>query len=146
MLDALATENNFMRLLRRSGRVKAVLWLLALALLIRGLMPAGFMPNIAKDAAFPITICSAQGAKTILVAAADYLTKKTKDTPSDTSLQKQHDCVLCAAPVQAAGSDGLLHPDAVLFFVAILTFITWLGVCRARYEAAAAPRGPPFIS
>lgn len=138
-----------LRRLRLSGVGHVVILLLTLSLLLRGMMPAGFMPDISKAANFPLKICSSYGSKTILVPLADFFAqaKKTgKPIPSDDAVHKQHDCVLCAAPVQATGNDNanLLH--AVLFYSIVLSFIAWLGATRHRYEAATAPRGPPSFS
>ncbi len=143
------TSAGLLRRLRRSGVLRFVLLALALSLFLRGFMPAGFMPNLEKAASFPLKICSSYGSKTILVPLTEFFAEKGKTgktQPTDDTMHKQHDCVLCAAPVQATGKDStnLLH--AVLFYSIALSFIAWLGATRHRYEAATAPRGPPSIS
>lgn len=142
-------QNGLLRRLSNSGAGHLVILILALSLLLRGMMPAGFMPDIGKTASFTLKICSSYGTKTILVPLADYFSQTGKtgqQTPSDDTAHKQHDCVLCAAPVQATGNDNanLLH--AVIFYSIVISFIAWLGATRHRYEAAAAPRGPPALS
>ncbi len=110
-------------------------------------MPVGFMPDLSKAAgSFPITICSAYGIKTVLVSAIDFAAKGQKPNSSEEAAHKHHDCLLCAAPVQATGDlpSVLLH--IVLFFAITLAFISWLGINRRRYDPAASPRGPPLSS
>lgn len=110
-------------------------------------MPAGFMPDIGRVAgAFPIKICSSYGIKTILVSALEFATKDQIPAPSEEAMHKHHDCLLCAAPVQVTGDAPSIFLHVVLFFAIALIFLSWLGVTRRRYEAAAAPRPPPAIS
>ncbi len=138
-----------LRRLRLSGVGHVVVLFLALSLLLRGFMPAGFMPDLSKAASFPLKICSSYGTKTILVPLADFLAqagKTGKQSPSDDAVHKQHDCVLCVAPVQVSGNDFDNLAQAVLFYSVVLGFIAWLGATRHRYEAATAPRGPPPLS
>ncbi|MBP7252949.1 MAG: hypothetical protein KBA75_05630 [Alphaproteobacteria bacterium] len=142
-------QSGLLRRLRLSGVGHVVIIMLALSLLLRSMMPAGFMPDISKAANFPLKICSSYGSKTILVPLADFFAqagKTGKPISSDDAVHKQHDCVLCAAPVQGTGNDNanLLH--AVLFYSIVLSFIAWVGATRHRYEAATAPRGPPSFS
>lgn len=105
------------------------------------------MPDIGRVAgAFPIKICSSYGIKTILLSALEFATKDQKTAPSEEAMHKHHDCLLCAAPVQVTGDAPSIFLHVVLFFAIALTFISWLGATRHRYEAAAAPRAPPAIS
>ena len=137
----------FLKSLRQSKLRMVFAWLLIVALLMRGFMPAGFMPDIGRVAgAFPIKICSSYGIKTILVSALEFATKGQNTVPSEEAMHKHHDCLLCAAPVQVTGDAPSIFLHMVLFFAIALTFISWLGVTRRRYEAAAAPRAPPAIS
>jgi hypothetical protein len=110
-------------------------------------MPAGFMPDIGRSVgAFPIKICSSDGIKTILVSALEFAVKDHGSTPTEEAMHKHHDCLLCAAPVQITGDSASAFLHVVLFFAIALTFISWLGATRHRYEAAAAPRAPPALS
>lgn len=140
-------QSSFLKSLRQSKLRMVFAWLLVAAMLMRGFMPAGFMPDLGRAAGtFPIKICSSYGIKTILVSAIDFATKDQKPRQSEDAMHKHHDCLLCAAPVQATGNATSILLETVLFFATVLAFVCWLGATRHRYEAAAAPRAPPAIS
>lgn len=78
-------------------------WLLLLALLVRGLIPGGFMPNINGDEGQGwLVICTASGMKTI-DGHADGLGSKDATGPVDT-----HQPGLCAFALMAAVAPLLL--------------------------------------
>lgn len=78
-------------------------WLLLLALLVRGLIPGGFMPNINGDEGQGwLVICTAAGAKTIH-ADGDGLGSGDAAGPVDT-----HQQGLCAFAMMAAVGPLLL--------------------------------------
>jgi len=139
-----ASSIPLLRRIREARPPRLVVWLLLAALILRGLMPLGFMLDTAGIqgghlASLPVKICSSFGLKTV------WLDQKTNKKPEQ-QIAQQHDCVLCAAPVTTTGlaPDNFLHKT--LFAAIVLTFVAWLGATRHRYNAAAAPRAPPAFS
>lgn len=131
---------SLLRRIRCAEWCGALLWVLVLALLVRGVIPVGMMPDMNKAAAFSLKICSSIGLKTILVNV-DLSQKQSSDTEK---AMPKHDCVLCTAPIQADGAtpDILLH--RVLFLSIMAAFIAWLGAARHRHEAGHTGTGSTY--
>lgn len=141
MSSSLAISTPLLRRLRQSGWREVLLWLLVMAMVMRAVMPVGFMPAIGQGVKDFITICSSVGLQQI--PAADAEGKQSQDPAT---LKASHDCVLCAAPVQSAGADYVSYDTVVFFAVLALQGLVWLGLQHRRYNAAAAPRAPPQYS
>ncbi len=138
MSSAAILSAPLLRRLRQSNWREMMLWLLVMAMVMRAVLPVGFMPVIGQDASGFITICSSGSFKQIPATDADGQQPAT--------LMPSHDCVLCAAPVQAAGSDFISQILAVFFAALALHFIIWFGLKHRHYNASAAPRAPPHYS
>ncbi|MEQ1653829.1 MAG: DUF2946 family protein, partial [Hyphomicrobium sp.] len=113
-------------------------WLLLAVMLVRGLMPVGFMPDLGKAGALAIRICSSAGLQTIFI--------KTTDTDQSTPAPHHDSCALCAAPIL---SGALAQPPVavVAFFILMATTIAgWTLLQRPRFYNVAAPRAPPAYS
>ncbi len=129
------------RRLRESNWREVVLWLLVMAMVMRAIMPVGFMPTFGQGTKGFITICSGAGLLQIPAAEANGEQQQEPAT-----VKASHDCVLCAAPVQSAGSDFDGQIIALFFAILALHGIVWFGLQRRRYNAAAPPRAPPHYS
>lgn len=103
-----------------SGRTAAVgqhLVMLALLpfLLLRVLIPAGFMPNLAgHDGWFEVVICDGHGTRTALVDAEGRLVDKTDDKPAKPGEGKAGNCPFGLAFAQSflplTSGDGAIAP------------------------------------
>lgn len=138
MSSAVALSIPLLRRLRESGWRELLLWLLVMAMVMRAVIPVGFMPIIGQGANGFITICSGSGLLQIPAADADG-----RQTEPPATVKPGHDCVLCAAPVQSVGSGFIQAIFAVFFAVLALHGVIWLGLKQHRHNASAAPRAPP---
>lgn len=83
--------------------------LLLLAFLARGMIPAGFMPDVKTSGLFPLVVCSGIGSTTTVYVTAD----KIPDLPDDP--QRHDDAPRHAPCVFASGfADGVPPPAPVL--------------------------------
>lgn len=114
------------------------IWLLVAAMVARGVMPAGMMVDVSAIASLPIKICTGLGSKIVWIDA-----RKTAD---EKHMGAQHDCVLCAAPVQAGGNGFGFGWQPLLFAALAVVFFGWSAGWRRRDAVLALPRGPPVIA
>lgn len=137
MASAATISAPLLRRLRQAGWREALLWLLVIAMVMRAVLPVGFMPAIGQNAKGLITICSGGSFKQVTAVQG------SGEQQEPATHKSNHDCVLCAAPVQSAGPDFVRQIFAVFFAVVALHFIVWLGLNHRRYTAVAIPRAPP---
>lgn len=132
-----------MRHLLRHRNYRLIVLLAGLALFVRTLIPAGFMPDM--NAGYGrLTICTATGPATIIVPDGQY---------AGSNPQQEHDntaphCpfALTNAPALKAPGAALAIPLHVAFIFAPPLFGTESAPEKRRLRDAAAPRAPPVFS
>jgi len=125
--------------MNRSFRLATVHIALA-AMMLRALMPAGWMPNSEASAGVPITICTMDG-QVHLTLGPDGQPFKKQQNQDDT---RHHDlCPFAAAPqmAQPATSASLALPSPISM-VAQRIAHRQAAAQNARY-ASQSPRAPP---
>lgn len=110
-------------------------WLVLLTLVLRSMVPVGYMPDFSGKAAIPgIAICGS--GKTIPGTSKDAPGHIKRDTPCDFSLNKSFSL------------EGLNPPALarlIFAFIGIIT-LTALFLQRQRVYGNTSPRAPPTLS
>lgn len=113
-------------------------WLLIAAMLVRGLVPVGFMPDMDGIGVMAIRICSSAGLQTIYI--------KTSPEEHPVTAAQHNQCALCAAPVLS----GAVTQEALATFIGFLILATiaagWILLTHRRFYVIASPRAPPSVS
>lgn len=110
------------------------------AMVLRALLPDGWMPIASGAAGFPITICAANGPVQMVVGRDGHARKQN---PTHNDAHHQDVCPFAAAPHFATGATGVVHalPWAVAQFAApVFTAAIIDGTDRHTPQS---PRAPP---
>ncbi len=110
------------------------------AMLLRALLPAGWMPNANVSGGSPFTICTMSGPVSMVLGPDG---KPHKPAPNDAA---HHECPFAAAPQFAAPTDFTPLPAPVS-----IAFITRdNAVARPVFDSShfspQSPRGPPTLA
>ncbi len=111
-----------------------------MAVLLRALVPVGYMPNFNGDNAFQLVTCTAQGAASIPADDAYNPFQKTPVTSHDAAK-------LCDFSLNSVHPMHVASPDFVFVILVIATaFITSrreFVLARRRTYSPSSPRAPP---
>lgn len=121
-----------------SYRYWAVL-LLSLALLIKALMPAGFMPVMTAKS-ITVELCSSPGAKSIQIHIP-------LETPSSGADESDQSCAFAGLGLQGlAGADPLLITQALVFAYTVALLSADLRLPQHESYLRPPLRGPPSFN
>jgi hypothetical protein len=129
-----------LRALTRS-RPRLALWLIALALAVKALVPAGYMIAADKPLTLTLTVCSAQMGETMTV------TLPMKAGHSDKAMASDGGCAFSSlGHATAPGTDPLLLVAAIAFVLALGTAPRLLPALARRIYLQPPLRGPPALA
>ncbi|WP_238475461.1 DUF2946 family protein [Sphingomonas cavernae] len=119
------------------------LWIVACALLLRILVPAGWMPSTSADGAMRITLCTGQGMVEAWVGKDGTLQDKA---PQKSEPKTDQPCSFAGLGI-ALDAAPAIALDAPIFFVAAAAIALPAAVAIGRGLAAPPPpaTGPPAI-
>jgi len=123
-------------------------WLIIFALIFNGLIPAGFMPDISRQAGrlFAVTICTGSGPIEITVNK-DLHRVDGKQTKSNEN-QQSHNHIPCIYSLNSTASfDGLgISPVIAFIFLLLgtLALLIQVTVPGSRIYGNASSRSPPI--
>jgi len=125
-------------LLRNRGLAMA---LVALALAVRALIPAGFMPTSTATSSFTVMVCAdATGLHTPMTI------KVARDTAPPQAKANEH-CAFAGLGMAAlSGADPVLLAVAIAFLIALGFGPVALPVLRRSLRVLPPPCGPPALS
>ncbi len=111
------------------------------AMLLRALLPTGWMPNSSAGAAIPLVICTMNGPVHVALDADGQL-KKDKPGHED---GRQHDICPFAAAVHLAvpASNSTLAPSSLIAETSVNLIAPHFVSDNTRYSAQS-PRAPPM--
>jgi hypothetical protein len=126
-------------LMQRTLRLAGIQLALA-AMVLRALLPDGWMPVASGVAGIPIAICTANGPVQFVVAQDG---RAGKHTPARDNTHHQDVCPFAGAPHFAVGAIGTFHtlPVAETYFA--LPVIAAIARNSAGRHAPQSPRAPP---
>lgn len=121
----------------RNTRPFLLIAMIAVAIMLRGLIPTGYMPVIGQDKFFQITICSLDGLKTITVEGETG----SQDHPET----KKSTCPFAVLQTikLALGTVDILPVLVVSFTDTIPPYFADTNVAQSDRLLIAQPRGPP---
>lgn len=129
-----------------------LVWLAALAIFMRALIPQGYMPAMGEGQAgghmFQMVVCSLDGPKTITVQA-DFdphsdLNTASHEAPHHSEKSQDH-CVfalLAHVNMMMALDDMLLHPVAIPLDRVVVPYMSYVKILDGQTQS----RAPPVFS
>lgn len=122
---------------------RASVYFALVALLVRALLPAGWMPNPAGAAGTPIIICTAEGGISVFVGSDG---KPAKNSPADDHTQHSDGCPFAASPHLAAPTAVVASAQPSLVVSRPeFDFESRIGSFNRQFSLAS-PRAPPPVA
>jgi hypothetical protein len=111
-----------------------------LALLVRALLPVGWMPNPAGTAGTPIILCTVEGGIPVFLGLDG---KPLKNSPADDHTQHSDGCPFAATPHVATATVivAATQPSLAVSW-AVFDFASRIGSFNRQFSLAS-PRAPP---
>lgn len=120
-------------------RMKYTALFIILAVLVRTLIPAGFMPDMNSGKMFQMVICTAEGAKTVTMD--DTFNPLSEKTP--VPHEKAKSCDFSLTQINGAAMAWTSFAIVIFSFAMLLSVaVTQFPILQRVYRVAA-PRGPP---
>jgi len=126
---------------------RLALWLVGLALLMKALVPAGFMPAM-SNGAIMVQLCTAMGVRTVAIedpgAGADGKDQHDQNDQHDQHKAADQLCAFSSLTVPGlAGADPILLAAAIAFILAASVRAGQRPVLRRGIHLRPPSQGPP---
>ncbi len=121
--------------------------LLLLALILKGIIPVGYMPNFSErqeKAGFTLVLCTGQGAKTVHLSS-DPFAKYSDSREHDQKDAQDHNSCPYAPGLATALIPVLTVVAAILALMMSLLIIPSVISLQYRINRSAFPTGPPSL-
>ena len=120
-------------------------WIIVVALIVRGLIPLGFMPDTSRKSAgfFPLVICTGHGAATLLFKQLEGKTDPGKHQNDDSQHEGKSFCAYSVSSLFTSYDEPALLILEFFFSAALIAFINFRLVRLKRFGNASS-RSPPL--